>query len=478
VRAQLLEQPIRFADRYTLLELIAIGGMAEIYRARQDAMAGFEKDVVIKRLKPELAADRGMVEMFLDEARISALLNHPNIVHVYDVGEEGGVPYIAMELIVGEELTALCRRGLALAKFLPLPHAVDLIRQAAQGMGYFHAKRGMRGEGLDIVHCDISPNNLLVTEDGGLKIIDFGIARARNQRYRDHGALPGKVSYMSPEQASMQPLDHRSDIFALGVVLYEITAGKRLFKGRAEEVVHRVRECEIKPPTFVRQDYPGQLESVVMRALERHPDERYESAYDMADDLYMFLRDSGMKSGALRIARYLDLLNEASGGERRPELIAEAERRADELEDDLDFDRGMFDAFHAHVGGTEADAAEWDELDEDTEDVAAALGVSPDQLEHLGSKLGTTWPRSGGVEEPPAPEPASEPVAGELSGPQLARAETQPKHKPRLETADGDELERQVRQMVAPTGFTSAHWALLAWAVLATAAAVAIVLLK
>jgi len=499
VRAQLLEEPVRFAERYTLLELIAVGGMAEIYRARQDAMAGFEKDVVIKRLKPELATDPRMVEMFLDEARISALLNHPNIVHVYDVGEQDGTPFIAMELIVGEELMQLCRRGLGLAKFLPLPHAVDLVRQAAQGMGYFHAKRGVRGEGLDIVHCDISPNNLLVTEDGGLKIIDFGIARARNQRYRDHGALPGKVSYMSPEQASMEPLDHRSDIFALGVVLYEITVGKRLFRGPADQVVQRVRECKIEPPTFVRQDYPGQLESVVMRALERHPDERYESAYDIADDLFEFLRDAGMKSGALRIARYLDVLNEASGGERRTELIAEAERGAADLEDDLDFDRGMFDAFQAHVGGTEEDATEWDEVDEVKEEVAAALGVSPDKLDSMGAKHGSTWPRAHSRDEAvdgDAPDDPDDPDDDDLPDdpvdddapdepvdddapdePVDDDTPDEPAEERELASASRPALERAVRDMVEPSGLTLLQWGVLAWAVLATVAVLLVLML-
>ncbi|RMH45367.1 MAG: serine/threonine protein kinase, partial [Deltaproteobacteria bacterium] len=384
---QALVEPARFGDRYTLIERVAVGGMAEIYRARQDAIAGFEKDVVIKRLKPELAGDDRVVDMFLDEARISAVLNHPNVVHVYDVGEAGGTPYIAMEYIAGEELTDLCRRGLQLGRFLPLPHAVELMRQAARGLGYIHAKRGKDGEPLDIVHCDISPTNLLVTEDGELKIIDFGIARSRHQRARDAAILPGKLSYMSPEQASRGPVDHRSDIFSLGVVLYEITLGRRLFKGKASDVVQRLREGDIPPPTFVRRDYPGPLEAVVMRALERHPEDRYETAYDMADELSEFLREADLRTGPLRIARYLDQLAAAAGGARRAELVAEAERRAAEAEDELDFDRGLFDGFRGAEGGSAEAAAEWDEVDEDTREIAAALGVAPDQLDRGGARV-------------------------------------------------------------------------------------------
>src|SRR5216110_1817871 len=155
----------QFGGRYTLTRRLAVGGMAEIYLARQAAMAGFEKEVVIKRLRAELADDPRIVEMFLDEARIGALLNHPNIVHVYDVDEHDGIPYIAMEYIVGEELNELCRRGLQHGRFLPIEHAVELIRQASAGMGYFHAKRGADGtllqnEPLEIVHLDIAVKSI------------------------------------------------------------------------------------------------------------------------------------------------------------------------------------------------------------------------------------------------------------------------------------------------------------------------------
>ncbi len=371
--------------RYTLIRQLATGGMAEIYLARQNAMAGFEKDVVIKRMKPELAVDPRLLEMFIDEARIGAVLNHPNIVHVYDVEAEGGVPFIAMEYIVGEELNELCRRGLGHGQFLPLEHAVELIRQAAAGMGYFHAKRGavgtqFGGEPLDIVHCDISPTNLLVTEDGFLKVIDFGIARAKGQRFREEGLFPGKLSYMSPEQALRQRCDHRSDIFSLGVVLYEITVGKRLFKGPAQDVVRRLTEGVIEPPTFIKRDFPGGLEAIVMRALERHAGDRYQSAYDLADDLEEFLRDTKMHSGPVRIARYLDQLAIAAGGQRRPELISEDEHRQTAKDEELDFDSQVFGGFEPAPEGAIAPASDWDEYEEADAEVAAALGLELEQM--------------------------------------------------------------------------------------------------
>ncbi|HEY1554460.1 MAG TPA: protein kinase [Kofleriaceae bacterium] len=376
-------EPIELGGRYTLLRRLAIGGMAEIYLARQAAMAGFEKEVVIKRLRTELADDPRVVEMFLDEAKIGAQLNHPNIVHVYDVDEHDGIPYIAMEYIVGEELNELCRRGIAHDRFLPLEHAVELIRQAAAGMGYFHAKRSTGSEAnvpLEIVHLDISPSNLLVTQDGFMKIIDFGIARAKGQAASRSDVLPGKLSYMSPEQAARGSIDHRSDIFSLGIVLYEITVGKRLFRGPAQEVVKRLADAHVEPPTFARKNYPPGLESVVMRALEQHPEDRYQSAYDLADDLETFLRDERLHSGPVRIARYLDLLAIAAGGARRPELISELEARR-EAGEDLDFDSQTFDGFAPAEGAPGPDqAAAWEDVEQPEAEIAAALHMELAEL--------------------------------------------------------------------------------------------------
>ncbi len=379
-------EPTEFGGRYTLMRRLAVGGMAEIYLARQAAMAGFEKEVVIKRLRPELADDPRVVEMFLDEAKIGAQLNHPNIVHVYDVDENDGIPYIAMEYIVGEELNELCRRGIAHGRFLPLEHAVEVMRQAAAGMGYFHAKRGAEGsalanEPLDIVHLDISPTNLLVTQDGFLKVIDFGIARARGQTVRSE-VLPGKLSYMSPEQAARKDVDHRSDIFSLGIVLYEITVGKRLYRGPAQEVVKKLIDGEVEPPTFARRNFPPALESIVMRTLEKHPEDRYQSAYDLADDLESFLRDERLHSGPVRIARYLDMLALAGGGARRPELISEQEARAGA--DELDFDSQVFDGFAPSEGAPGPEQATmWEDIEQPEAEVAQALQMELAELRAL-----------------------------------------------------------------------------------------------
>jgi serine/threonine protein kinase len=409
--------PVAFGGRYTLLRRLAVGGMAEIYLARQDAMAGFEKEVVIKRLRPELAGDPRIVEMFLDEARIGALLNHPNIVHVYDVDEDDGIPYIAMEYIVGEELNELCRRGIALGRFLPLEHAVELMRQAAAGMGYFHAKRGaehsaLQGQPLEIVHLDISPSNLLVTQDGFMKLIDFGIAKARGQRTRGD-VIPGKLSYMSPEQATRGEIDHRSDVYSLGIVLYEITVGKRLFRGAANEIVEKLTAGAIEPPTFVKRTFPPALEAIVMRTLEKHPDARYQSAYDLADDLETFLRDERMHSGPVRIARYLDGLAHAAGLPRRPELVSEAEAKASVEE--LDFDSQVFDGFAPSTGAPAPDRApEWEDSEQPEADVAAALGIGLDALRELRTPVPirpSQIPREPDTEDEPGEATVAQPMA-------------------------------------------------------------------
>jgi serine/threonine protein kinase len=400
-------EPTAFGGRYTLQRRLAVGGMAEIYLARQAAMAGFEKHVVIKRLRAELADDPRVTEMFLDEARIGAALNHPNIVHVYDVDEHDGIPYIAMEYIIGEELNELCRRSIAQDRFLPLEHAVELMRQASAGLGYFHAKRGAEGtadadQPLQIVHLDISPSNLLVTQDGFLKVIDFGIASSRGRSARPgNDVLPGKLGYMSPEQAARKNVDHRSDIFSLGIVLYEITVGKRLFRGGAKDVVQRLIDAQVEPPTFARRNFPSALEAIVMRALEKHPEDRYQSAYDLADDLETFLRDARMHSGPVRIARYLDALTAAAGGPRRQELVSETELRGDA--DELDFDNQLFDSYAPSDGAPGPEQArEWEDQDQPEGEVAAALGMELAELRALRTPVPV---RPSGMPEVSGAEP-------------------------------------------------------------------------
>ena len=296
----------RRVGRYEIVRHLASGGMAELYIARQQAMGGFEKPVVLKLLQPRYAEKPSVVTMFLDEARLAAKLNHPSIVHVYDVAEEGGMKYIAMEYIDGETVADIVKQGLAVGNYLPLEHAVHLVAQSAAGLAYAHERREPDGRVLRIVHRDVSPTNILVSYEGQTKIVDFGIARAQDELREESGILPGKASYMSPEQIRGLGADYRSDIFALGIILYELTLCQRLYRGAPEAVMRRIVEESITPPTAIKRDYPPALELIVMRALEKRPEDRYQSAEAMRDELEEFLDDSGLRTGNRRVSLYMN----------------------------------------------------------------------------------------------------------------------------------------------------------------------------
>jgi len=291
--------------RYSVVRHLASGGMAELFIAKQEAMGGFEKPVVLKLLQPRYAENPRVVSMFLDEARLAAKLNHPSIVHLYDVAEDGGLKYIAMEYIHGETVADIVKRGLAVNNYLPLEHAVHVVRQSAAGLAYAHERREADGHVLRIVHRDVSPTNILVSYEGQTKIVDFGIARAQDELREESGTRPGKASYMSPEQVRGEPVDYRSDIFSLGIILYELTLCQRLFRGAPELIMRKIVDEMVTPPTAINRDYPPTLELIVMKALEKRPEDRYQSAEEMSHDLEEFLEESGMRSGNRRVSLYI-----------------------------------------------------------------------------------------------------------------------------------------------------------------------------
>jgi eukaryotic-like serine/threonine-protein kinase len=330
-----LELVGRQVGRYAVLRHLASGGMAELFIARQQAVGGFEKQVVLKILQPRYAQNPRVYAMFLDEARLAAKLNHAAIVHLYDVVDEGGVKYIAMEYIHGETVADIVKRGLTVDNYLPMEHAIHIVAQAAAGLAYAHDRRETGSRVLRIVHRDVSPTNILVSYEGQTKIVDFGIARAQDELREESGILPGKASYMSPEQVRGEGADYRSDIFALGIILYELTLCQRLYRGPPKEVMRRILDETIPPPTAVRRDYPTALEHIVMRALEKRPQDRYQSAEDLRHDLEEFLDDSGLRSGNRRMAIYMNELF-------KPEATAGATAASDSPgnePEELDFDR-------------------------------------------------------------------------------------------------------------------------------------------
>src|SRR5450432_636050 len=318
--------------RYAVIRHLASGGMAELYIARQQAVGGFEKPVVLKILQPRYAQNPRVLAMFLDEARLAAKLNHAAIVHVYDVVDEGGVKYIAMEYIHGETVADIVKRGLAVDRYLPMEHAIHIVSQAAAGLAYAHDRRETGSRVIRIVHRDVSPTNILVSYEGQTKIVDFGIARVQDELREESGIRPGKASYMSPEQVRGEGADYRSDIFALGIILYELTLCQRLFRGPAKDVMRRIVEETIAPPTAIRRDYPTALEHIVMRALEKRPEDRYQSAEDLRHDLEEFLDDSGLRSGNRRMALYLNELF-------TPDATVEPQAERAKETEELDFDR-------------------------------------------------------------------------------------------------------------------------------------------
>jgi serine/threonine-protein kinase len=316
-------QPLVSGERYGDYELVrylTAGGMADLWLAHSPRFPG---DLVVKKIQPRFIEMSRVVNMFIDEGRIAQALDHPNIVKVLDVGHERGTYFIAMEYIPGRDLLAICRRGVEVGHFLPRHLAVAILAQAARGLVYAHEKQDVDGKPLAIVHCDISPGNIVVGWGGTVKLVDFGIARATIMlREADH-SVAGKYNYMAPEQIRGEAVDARADLFALGIILYELTVGKRLFRGRPEQVMRLVIEEPIARPTELRPDFPDSLEHIVMRALERDPARRYQSARELRTDLMAWLAETGLSHDKRRIAEYLRVI-----------FGAEKQRDADEFAGD------------------------------------------------------------------------------------------------------------------------------------------------
>ena len=318
--------------KYTLLRRLAAGGMAELFLALHRSVAGFEKLIVIKRILPSMNTDRGFIDMLLHEARIAATLSHPNIVQIFDVGQIDGTFYIAMEHIHGEDIQGIVRamKKMGVAEF-PLEHTIAIILGTCAGLAYAHDKRDLHGAPLSIVHRDISPRNIVVSFTGDVKIVDFGIAKSGTEPGEDtsNGQLKGKAPYMSPEQASGQAIDWRSDIFAVGVMLFELTTGRRLFKGASEyETLKLICDKDYPRPSEVKDNYPPALEQIVMRALEKRREDRYQSAREMQGDLEAFVREERIPVSAVSLTRWMESLFEDKLAQQK-EALQDVKQLAD-----------------------------------------------------------------------------------------------------------------------------------------------------
>lgn len=284
--------------------------MAEIFLARQAGLEGFEKVVVIKRIRPHLSKQPNFVKMFLNEAKLAAHLNHPNIVQIYDLGRVGESYFIAMEYIFGRDMRRIIPKAEQLNIPFPMIYALKIASSVCEGLYYAHQKADLYGNPLNIVHRDVTPENIFVSFDGTVKILDFGIAKAANQIEQTRaGEIKGKISYMSPEQCHGKPLDQRSDLFSLGAVLYEWITGFRLFTGDSEiAVLRNITEGKVYAPSYFRADVPPQVEAILMRALEKDRDKRYQTAWEMQYDIDQFIRDYEFTPSNIHLANFLKQL--------------------------------------------------------------------------------------------------------------------------------------------------------------------------
>jgi tRNA A-37 threonylcarbamoyl transferase component Bud32 len=343
--------------KYEIMKRLATGGMAEIFLARVSGLPGFQKMVVIKRILPQLASNNDFVEMFLDEARIAATLQHPNVVQMYDVGVVDGNYFIAMEYLHGEDVRSIMKTLNKSERKLPLEHALNIVIGVASGLHYAHEKVGFDGTRLDIVHRDVTPQNIIVTYDGAVKLLDFGIAKASNRFGETRfGTLKGKVPYMSPEQCRGEALDRRSDIFSLGIMLYELTLGTRLFKGKSDfELLKQIVEGTVPPPRELDPKYAPELDAIVMRALAKEKDQRYATARELQAELEALVRADRLHVSPIALTQYME---ELFG--QKIEAWREAQAQGKTLGEHLEAQRPVpiSDDDLEEVGETEAREAE------------------------------------------------------------------------------------------------------------------------
>ncbi|MFV8753702.1 serine/threonine protein kinase [Nannocystaceae bacterium ST9] len=387
-------EPTPFGDKYLLVEHIATGGMAEVYRAQYTGIEGFAKELVVKRLREEFVERPEIVQMFLDEARVAATLTHNNVVHTYDLGEIDGEYFIAMELLIGQELVAVLRRAGATGTMVPLDIGLGIVMQALEGLHYAHSRNDENGEPLGLVHRDINPTNIHVGYDGLCKIVDFGIAATRASAVGQRGPaqFAGKLSYMAPEQIYGEPLDGRADIFAVGVILYEMCLGKRLFRGRADEVRERILSGDIPAPTFVDPEFPPTLEAIIMRALELEAGDRFQNCDHMYRELEAFMQEAGLVVTARKISGFMSEMF----GEGAP-----AELNYDDQYDDLTDAALDFDAFDSLEGGAAAQDHDEPDWARQLADPGASTGEKRRRSMTLGNleELVADMKRDGSVED-------------------------------------------------------------------------------
>ncbi len=296
-----------FLGRYRVVDEIGIGGMASVHLGRMDGPGGFQKWVAIKRIHAHLVEDESFIQMFLDEARVAARISHPNVATVFELGKHDDTYWIAMEYLHGEPLREVMRRTEELGAPMPPEIACRVIADAAEGLHAAHELYGKNGEKLNLVHRDVTPHNLFVCYDGNTKVVDFGIAKFSSRMSSTRaGTLKGKLAYMSPEQVAGEPIDRRTDVFALGVVLWELTTGQRLFRMESDlDTLAKVQECNVPRPSTLVRGYPLDLEKIAMKALAKNKNERYRTARELSRALQSMLMKRGLFIASDEVASYV-----------------------------------------------------------------------------------------------------------------------------------------------------------------------------
>jgi serine/threonine-protein kinase len=319
-------------QRYRVVEKLESGGMAEVFRAESEGLQGFRKQVAIKRVLPHLSSKKKFIQMFLDEARLSAQLSHSNCVQVFDIGVGDNAFFIVMEFVDGANLKSVIEALKKKGQEFPVECAVYISLEICKGLSYAHELTDQNGQPLHIVHRDISPPNVLITKFGEIKIVDFGLAKANSQLEKSEpGIIKGKFSYLSPEAAMGQEVDARTDVFAVGIMLWELLAGQRLFLGDTDfQTVKKVQAAVVPSISQINRRVPAELERIINKSLARDPSQRYATARDLGLELSKFMFKMAVPVSTFDIARLVQGAVQSRAKSRAPQasiidqLIAEA----------------------------------------------------------------------------------------------------------------------------------------------------------
>jgi eukaryotic-like serine/threonine-protein kinase len=420
--------PVKFG-KYLLLERVNVGGMAEVFKAKTFGVAGFERILAIKRILPNLVEDDEFIRMFIDEARIAVQLNHANIVQIYELGKHGEHYYIAMEYVPSRDLRAILDRMRSNGQLMAIPQAAYVCKKVCEGLDYAHKKRDPSGNPMNIIHRDVSPQNILVGFEGEVKVIDFGIAKAANRASKTQaGVLKGKFGYMSPEQVRGLPTDRRSDIFAVGVLLYEMLTGERLFIGESDfSTLERVRNAEVVPPTNFNKKISQELEQICLKTLAREVEDRFQWANELAEALEPFIVEDKQVFNMKRLAASLKEMY-------APEIALEKSKLEEFLKvtaDDAKPERGgpatssILPLHHPTTDPVAASARTQQKLDEEVDEVEeAAAGFGEDKTFVIEASTAGLQLQNQATDLPQ--KPATSQPSGRASGPSGAAPRARP----------------------------------------------------